>query len=436
MAESDPKLANRILTGLAVGALAGIAVLLIGARVPALLEGARALSTAVFDPLGQVFLRMLFFVVMPLVFASLAAGVAQLGQLSRLGPLAGRTFSLFFLNMSVAVLLGMVMMNVVQPGAAVDADTKARLVAEYGGASAKHIERQAQQPDMNAQTLVDMFMPRNLFGAFVGNDRGTLGEVLPLILFAILVGAAATRLAERQRLQLQSGLELVTELMTGIVQFALRLAPYAVPAMIFSVIVKIGWDILIALGVFVIGCIVVMLLHLFGTMSVWLRFFSRYKPAEFWRMARPVLVTAFSTSSSNATLPAALAVARDKMLIRPTTAGFVLPLGTTMNMAGTALYEGCVVLFVAQVFGVPLDLGQQVTLLLLAVLGAVAVAGIPGGSLPIIAGLLITFGIPPEGIGIVLGADRLLDMTRTMVNVGADLATTAVVDSFDDPKPA
>jgi DAACS family dicarboxylate/amino acid:cation (Na+ or H+) symporter len=436
MAESDPKLANRILTGLAVGALAGIAVLLIGARVPALLEGARALSTAVFDPLGQVFLRMLFFVVMPLVFASLAAGVAQLGQLSRLGPLAGRTFSLFFLNMSVAVLLGMVMMNVVQPGAAVDADTKARLVAEYGGASAKHIERQAQQPDMNAQTLVDMFMPRNLFGAFVGNDRGTLGEVLPLILFAILVGAAATRLAERQRLQLQSGLELVTELMTGIVQFALRLAPYAVPAMIFSVIVKIGWDILIALGVFVIGCIVVMLLHLFGTMSVWLRFFSRYKPAEFWRMARPVLVTAFSTSSSNATLPAALAVARDKMLIRPTTAGFVLPLGTTMNMAGTALYEGCVVLFVAQVFGVPLDLGQQVTLLLLAVLGAVAVAGIPGGSLPIIAGLLITFGIPPEGIGIVLGADRLLDMTRTMVNVGADLVTTAVVDSFDDPKPA
>jgi DAACS family dicarboxylate/amino acid:cation (Na+ or H+) symporter len=436
MAESDPKLANRILTGLAVGALAGIAVLLIGARAPALLEGARALSTAVFDPLGQVFLRMLFFVVMPLVFASLAAGVAQLGQLSRLGPLAGRTFTLFFLNMSVAVLLGMVMMNVVQPGAAVDADTKARLVAEYGGASAKYIERQAQQPDMNAQTLVDMFMPRNLFGAFVGNDRGTLGEVLPLILFAILVGAAATRLAERQRLQLQSGLELVTELMTGIVQFALRLAPYAVPAMIFSVIVKIGWDILIALGVFVIGCVVVMLLHLFGTMSLWLRFLSRYKPAEFWRMARPVLVTAFSTSSSNATLPAALAVARDQLHIRPTTAGFVLPLGTTMNMAGTALYEGCVVLFVAQVFGVPLDLGQQVTLLLLAVLGAVAVAGIPGGSLPIIAGLLITFGIPPEGIGIVLGADRLLDMTRTMVNVGADLVTTAVVDSFDDPKPA
>jgi DAACS family dicarboxylate/amino acid:cation (Na+ or H+) symporter len=174
MAESDPKLANRILTGLAVGALAGIAVLLIGARVPALLEGARALSTAVFDPLGQVFLRMLFFVVMPLVFASLAAGVAQLGQLSRLGPLAGRTFTLFFLNMSVAVLLGMVMMNVVQPGAAVDADTKARLVAEYGGASAKHIERQAQQ-----ERQTQAHTPRLVHGPKHHHNGEHIGQPIP-----------------------------------------------------------------------------------------------------------------------------------------------------------------------------------------------------------------------------------------------------------------
>ena len=284
---------------------------------------------------------------------------------------------------------------------------------------------------MSLQTVVDMFMPRNLIGAITGNQRGTLGEVLPLILFAILLGAAAIRLGGRRREQLQSGLELVAELMTGIVQFALRIAPYAVPAMIYSVVVKIGWDILIALGLFVIGCLVVMLVHLFGTMSVWLKLFSRYSPMQFWRTIRPVLVTAFSTSSSSATLPAALASARGDLGMKPTTAGFVLPLGTTMNMAGTALYEGCVVLFVAQVFGIHLDFAQQVTLLLLAVLGAVAAAGIPGGSLPIIAGLLITFGVPAEGIGIVLGADRLLDMTRTMVNVGADMVTTAVVDSLE-----
>jgi DAACS family dicarboxylate/amino acid:cation (Na+ or H+) symporter len=428
MTESDPRLANRILAGLAFGAVAGAVVLLLGTVWPGLLSGAQALSTAVFDPLGQVFLRLLFFVVIPLIFASLALGVAQLGELSRLGPLAGRTFTLFFANMLIAVALGLVMMNIVQPGASIDADTRERLVAEYGGAAERHIERQAQQPDMSAQTLVDMFMPRNLFAAFIGNDRNMLGDVLPLILFAILVGAAATRLPSMRREQLQSGLELVTALMTGIVGFALRLAPYAVPAMIFSVVVKVGWGVLLALGAFVLACLVVMLVHLFGTMTLWLRLMSRMRPGDFWRAIRPVLVTAFSTSSSSATLPTALAVARDTLRIRPSTAGFVLPLGATTNMAGTALYEGCVVLFVAQVFGIELDVVSQLTLLLLAVLGAVAVAGIPGGSLPIIAGLLITFGIPPEGIGIILGVDRILDMTRTMVNVGADLVTAVVVD--------
>jgi Na+/H+-dicarboxylate symporter len=213
------------------------------------------------------------------------------------------------------------------------------------------------------------------------------------------------------------------------VNFALKLAPYAVPAMIYSVIVKIGVEILVALGVFVLGCVAMLLLHLFGTMSIWIKYWARRSPLQVWKDMRTVLVTAFSTSSSNATLPAALACAKDTLKLQPSVAGFVLPLGTTMNMSGTALYEGCVVLFIAQVFGVDLSAGQQITLLLLSVLSAVAVAGIPGGSLPLIAGLLVTFGIPPEGIGIVLGADRILDMTRTMTNVGSDLVTTIVVDS-------
>ncbi|HET9474192.1 MAG TPA: dicarboxylate/amino acid:cation symporter, partial [Steroidobacteraceae bacterium] len=278
--------------------------------------------------------------------------------------------------------------------------------------------------------VVEMFMPRNLFGAFVGNSRGTLGDVLPLILFAILVGAAAIRLGGERRDKLRTGLGLVNDLMTGIVHFALKLAPFAVPALIYSVIVKVGWDIVVALGLFVVSCVSVMLVHLFGTMSIWVRLLARRPLGEFWKQLRPVLVTAFSTSSSAATLPAALAVAQDQLKIKPAVAGFVLPLGTTMNMAGTALYEGCVVLFVAQVFGIELNLAQQFTLLLLAVLSAVAVAAIPGGSLPLIAGLLASFGIPPEGIGIILGVDRLLDMTRTMVNVGSDVVTTTVVDRY------
>jgi len=428
--EVDTRLANRILIGLGVGAVAGVATLLIGGAMPPVLAGARRFSTLVLDPLGQVFLRTLFFVVIPLVFASLALGVAQLDRLGQLGPLAGRTFALFFLNMSIAVALGLLVMNWVAPGENLAPQAQSRLMEEYGGTAAKHVERQAAQPDVTPMAVVEMFMPRNLFGAFVGNSRDTLGDVLPLILFAILVGAAAIRLGGERRDKLRSGLGLINDLMTGIVHFALKLAPYAVPALIYSVIVKIGWDIVVALSLFVVSCVAVMLVHLFGTMSIWVKLLARRQLGEFWKEMRPVLVTAFSTSSSAATLPAALAVAKEQLKVKPPVAGFVLPLGTTMNMAGTALYEGCVVLFVAQVFGVELSLAHQITLLFLAVLSAVAVAAIPGGSLPLIVGLLASFGIPPEGIGIILGVDRILDMTRTMVNVGSDVVTTTVVDRY------
>lgn len=422
-------LATRILRGLVIGVVAAVITLAFGHWFPSVLDVMRAISTAVFDPLGQIFLRLLFFVVIPLVFASLASGVTQLGRLDRLGPLAGRTFALFFANMLIGVVIGLLMMNLLQPGHHLAAGAKDLLMQEYGGSAQQDVAHEAARPGMSFATVVEMFMPRNLFGAFVGQSRGALGDVLPLILFAILVGAAGTALDEDKRRKLQSGLDIISELMTGIVHFALRLAPYAVPAMIYSVIVKVGVDILLTLAVFVTGCALALALQLFGTLSLWLRFLARRSPLAFFRQVRPLLITAFSTSSSSASLPAALATAHEELQLSPSTAGFVLPLGATMNMSGTALYEGCVVLFVAQAFGVELSLAHQAVLMLLAVLSAVAVAGIPGGSLPLIAGLLATFGVPPEGIGIVLGIDRILDMLRTTVNVGSDIVTATVVDT-------
>lgn len=445
---SDPKLANRILTGLVIGVIAGVVTLLLGPKIPIPeglqgllthvgikssatgLELMRGVSTVALDPFGKIFLRLLFFVIIPLVFASLATGVVQLGRPDKLGPLAGKTFFFFFLNMAIGVALGLVMMNVLQPGDHIDAATKDRLMAEFGGAAQKHVQTQSGQSGLSFNVIVEMFMPANLFAAVVGSSTARIGDVLPLILFAILVGVVGTMMADEKRKKLQASLEMVTELMTGIVHLALRLAPYAVPCLIYSVVVKSGLDIIVALGVFVLGCAGVMALHLFGTMSLWLKVWTKWKPVEYFAAIKDVLVTAFSTSSSNATLPAALENATNKLKLSPSTAGFVLPLGTTMNMSGTALYEGCVVLFVAQVFGIDLTTGQQITLLLLSVLSAVAVAGIPGGSLPLIAGLLITFGIPPEGIGIILGTDRILDMCRTATNVGCDVTTAVVVDEL------
>ena len=429
MSSVSASLATRILWALIIGVVAAVITLGIGQFYPAFLAAMQAISTAVFDPFGQIFLRMLFFVVIPLVFASLASGVAQLGRLDRLGPLAWRTFALFAANMMIAVVIGLLMMNLLQPGHHLDPASKDLLMQQYGVSAEQTVERSQARPGMNFALLVDMFMPRNLFGAFVGNNRGALGDVLPLIVFAILVGAAGTQLDAEKRQKLQAGLDLICDVMTGIVGFALKLAPYAVPAMIYSVIVKVGTGILLTLSVFVIGCTLALALHLFDTMSLWLRVLAKRSPLAYFRQIRPLLVTAFSTSSSSASLPASIALARDELKLAPSTLGFVLPLGATMNMSGTALFEGCVVLFVAQTFGVELPLGQQCVLMLLSVLSAVAVAGIPGGSLPLIAGLLATFGVPPEGIGIVLGVDRILDMLRTTVNVGSDIVTATVVDA-------
>ncbi|MBM3880784.1 MAG: dicarboxylate/amino acid:cation symporter [Verrucomicrobia bacterium] len=408
--------------GMVLGLALGLAARLAGGLGEGVTQAVRWTALQVLDPVGQVFLRTLFFVVVPLIFASLALGVVQLGRLDQLGPLAGRTFALFGLNMAIGVALGLVIMNTVRPGYRMTEETKVMLLDQSQEEAGEAQARAAEQPKITLRQLVEMFMPRNLFGAVADF------QILPLIVFALLVGAAGTQLADERRRQAQTGLAMVTELMTRIVHFAMLLAPVAVAAMIASQAIKAGVDILQALLLFVLCALGGMVLHLFGTMSLLLRLLSRRSPRQFFRAVRTVLVTAFSTSSSSATLPTTILVSREQLGVSASTAGFVLPLGATMNMSGTALYEGCVVLFVAQVYSVPLTLGSQITLLLLTVLSAVAVAGIPGASLPLIVGLLATFKIPPEGIALILGVDRLLDMARTVLNVGADMVVACIVD--------
>jgi len=433
------KLANRILLGMVLGVVLGAILRALFPQVEGLEAKAKWLTTQVLDPFGQVFLRLLFFVIVPLVFSSLALGIVQLGRLDRLGPLAARTFALFGLNMAVGVVLGLVAMNLVQPGKRLDPDTKARIESTF----ATDVERQkVRSAEVTAEPtkrplawLVDTFMPPNLLQAVVGPERQRVGDVLPLILFALLVGAAGTTLAQQHQDGLKTMLETTSQLMTRIVGWALKLAPYAVTAMVLSVIINIGLDFLKALLLFTGLLVLVMALHCFGTMSALLKIFTRRSPVEFFRVVKTILITAFSTSSSSATLPTSIQISRERLGVSAPVAGFVLPLGATMNMSGTALYEGCVVLFIAQVYGVDLALGQQVLLLLLTVLSAVAVAGIPGASLPLIVGLLANFNIPPEGIALVLGVDRLLDMCRTTLNVAADVATAVIVDARSSPEP-
>jgi DAACS family dicarboxylate/amino acid:cation (Na+ or H+) symporter len=323
-------------------------------------------------------------------------------------------------------------MNWLAPGTAIEAAARSELVVTEASAVEKaQAGLAARGGSITIASFVEMFFPANWLTSLADPNL----QILPLIAFALLCGMAATKLNPAQRGNFIAAMDLMARIGTQIVDFALALAPWAVACLMASAVIRFGASVLGPLLIFVFAVLAVMAVHLFGTMTLLLKLFSRVRPRDFFRAVRTVLLTAFSTSSSNATLPTSLRVAREDLGVSAPTAGFVLPLGATMNMSGTALYEGCVVLFVAQAYGLSLDLAQQAMLVLLTVLSAVAVSGIPGASLPLIVGLLGTFGIPAEGLALVLGFDRILDMARTVLNVAADLVTAVIVDEPEAAVP-
>ncbi|HNB58632.1 MAG TPA: dicarboxylate/amino acid:cation symporter, partial [bacterium] len=263
--------------------------------------------------------------------------------------------------------------------------------------------------------------PRNMMQAVV-----TM-QMLPIIVLALLFGVMMTRMKNNHMDSVKNILEAVNEFAVGVVDLAMRFAPMAVPCLVFSVSARFGVSVLKPLGFYVILVFAGYILHLFGTYSLVLRLMAGINPLRFFQAVKPVMVTAFSTSSSNATLPTTIRVTEEELKISPNICGFVLPLGATTNMNGTALYEGLTVLFLAEIFGVDLTLGQQAFVVVMTVLTAIGTAGIPGGSLPMIVLVLQSVNVPAEGIGIILGVDRILDMGRTVLNVTGDITAAAYI---------
>ena len=420
---------NRILAGLGLGALCGVVANTLVADSP---EARRTLDIAidtVAHPIGQVFLRLLFVVVLPLVFASIAVGVASLGDIRKLGSLGARTLGFFVVTSAASAVLGIAALHLLQPGAGFDAATVAELQAKYAGDVKSLADKAAAGAPLDllgrVNQILDMFLPRNMLKAAVNM------EMIPVIIFALLLGAALTFVEARKRELLATALEGVSDAMVTVVGFAMKLAPYAVFCLIFGVTARFGLGLLQKLGLYVgiiLACYLIQLLVLYPLL---LALLARRNPWQFLKDAMPIMVTAFSTSSSNATLPTSIRVAQESLGIRPQIAGFVLPLGATMNMNGTALFEGAVVLFVAQVFGIELSLGTQAMVVGMCVLTAIGAAGVPGGSLPLLMGVMAQAGVPPDGIAIVLGVDRILDMGRTVTNVMGDQVCAAYIDRVD-----
>ena len=414
---------TRMLIGFIVGLGAGIAAnLLVGEA--AWLD---AVIRYVADPIGQVFLRLLFMLVIPLVFSALVLGVVELGDPQSLGRIGGRTLIWILVVTTAAVTIGMVIVNLFQPGAGIPEDVAATLLAS-GSERAGQIA--TQREGVSGLDILLNIIPRNPVQAAAD------GDLIAVIFFAMMLGIAATILRTPATKTFVGAVEGLYEICLKLIDWVIQLAPYAVAALLFSITARLGLDVLVQLAQFVGTVLAALGLHMFVVLPILLLLFGRMSPLVFFRGAQPALLTAFSTSSSSATLPTSLMVAEENLRVPRPVARFVCTVGSTANMNGTALFEGITVLFLAQFFGVELSLAQQVLVLLMCVLGGIGAAGVPGGSLPVIAMILVMFGIPPEGIGLILGVDRFLDMCRTVVNVCGDLVGSVVIGRHEVAAPA
>ena len=411
------KLHTKILLGLVAGAATGVTVNLLTGGGPA----TQRIVSLVTEPIGKMWLSALIMIVIPLIISTLALGVAGLGSLKRLGRIGLITIVSFLCLTAASAVLGLALMNFFQPGRSLDPAVKARLMETYKGQTqgAMGLSEGAFGID-----LLVKIVPRNPVQAAAS------GDMLAIIFFALMIGVAITAIPSEQAEPMVKFLESLGHITVAIIHLVMKVAPVGVFCLIFSVTARFGFHLLINLLQYVLTVVGGLAIFQFLGYPMILMLISKYPPLEFFRKIRIVMITAFSTSSSNATLPTTLQTSEENLGIPKEIGGFVLPLGATMNMNGTSLYEGATVLFLAQVFGVHLSLGTQVIVVLLAVLTAIGTAGIPGGSIPLMMMVLGIAGVPMEGIAIILGVDRILDMCRTVLNVTGDLVTATIVQRF------
>jgi DAACS family dicarboxylate/amino acid:cation (Na+ or H+) symporter len=381
-------------------------------------------------PLGQVFLRMIFMVVVPLVVAALALGVADIGDVGRFRRVGLKVLGFTMLFTGLAVGVGVVFANVFQPGVGLDEASREALKATLNVADAHLKVEQAAQAKSFAQSLLE-FIPKNPFADAVTAFEGGL---VPLMFFALMLGVGMLSVGPSRAAPLKSLLESVYAVMLAIIRFAMAVAPFGVGGLVFAVAATLGLDVLVLLAKYaavVIGAILFQQLVVYGAA---IALVARRSPVRFLADTREAMLTAFSTSSSAATLPVAMRVATDQLKLPKPISDFVLTVGSTLNHHGTALYEGITVLFLAQFFGVHLSLGQQLYVVGMAIMGGIGTAGVPGGSLPMIVVIMQSVGVPGEGIGVILGVDRILDMCRTTLNVTGDLTIATCVAALEKPE--
>lgn len=397
-------LANKVLIALISGILFG---LMAHALFPG--EVNDVLMKWVLTPIGNVFLRGIKMIVVPLVLCSLICGAASIGDIKKLGRVGGKIMAYYLLTTALAVTIALIFANMVNPG--------------LGLNLALPLEYKAAETPFIMDVFVNM-IPTNPIEALVK------GDMLQIIVFAIIFGVAITLIGEPVK-PLFNAINQANDIMIKIIGVVMLAAPYGVFALISKVLIAQGLEVLLPLLKYTVTILVVLLLQVLVVYGLALRVLGKVNPVNFFRKYWPVMVVAFSTSSSNATIPVNLDTCQNKLGVPESISSFTIPLGATVNMDGTAIMQGVAAIFIAQIFGMNLSFAQQLMIILVATLASIGTAGVPGAGIVMLAMVLQQVGIPLEGIAIVLSVDRIIDMCRTVVNVTGDAVGTVIVSNSE-----
>jgi proton glutamate symport protein len=381
------------------------------------------------SPFGTIFINSLQLIAVPLVLASLVTGVASLSDLRKLSRIGGKTLAIYITTTAIAIVIGLVVVNVLRPGERVPAETRAQLQAQF----AKDVETrelQAGQVEKRGplQILVDI-VPDNFFAAASDNRR-----MLQIVFVALVIGIGLLQLPRDKAKPLLDVFESLNDVVVRLVDLIMLMAPLGVFALISRTITGLAGDdfgqilhLLAALGYYCLAVILGLLVHMTVTYFGMIKLFTPMSISTFVKGMAPVQLVAFSTSSSGATLPLTMERCEEKLGISEEVSSFVLPLGATMNMDGTALYQAIAAMFIAQSLGMEIGLHGQLTIVLTAVLASIGTAAVPGAGIIMLVIILQSIGVPTEGIALILGVDRILDMLRTVTNVTGDATVATIV---------
>lgn len=419
------KLHWQIIIGLVLGLVYGLLASQIGLNT---------FTEDYIKPVGTIFVHLLELIAVPLVLTSLIIGITNLSDIRKLSRMGTKTIAIYLVTTVIAITIGLLMVNLIKPGKALPEATRKQLMASY--------QENVSQSDQTAKKVLERkplepiveIVPRNVFEAMAHN-----GDMLQVVFVAVLLGVGLIEVNNEKTRKVVDVIDGLNDVILRIVDFIMLLAPYGVFALIGSLIIDLAGndlgkalELLYALGWYILTVVIGLTIHLVVTYQSLFKIFSKMRFRDFLRGIRPAMLLGFSTSSSAATLPVTMDRVENNLGVHEEISSFVLPVGATVNMDGTSLYQAVAAVFIAQALGLGLGLSQQITIVVTATLASIGAAGVPGAGIIMLVIVLKAINVPIEGIGLILGVDRILDMLRTMINITGDAAVSVAVASMEN----